>query len=544
MRLCQLFFIGLLSFSILPHTVTGQDRTAADSARAVQAMQKEQQNLMKEMKQLREELNTVKQSSSESGEGNTAKIEELEQRLSVIESRMNTLSAQLQDYGVESQFSEDDWDKEWKEWEEEWDDDFKDWSADTTRGWSKDWSLWDDKEDDEQFDMKQNFFKKYPGNFPWLFPVISRIQESFLRYNRVEGLYIGIAQPKRLYWHSKPVIVSSGSIGYGFLNHRWRYHLGLYLPIYLEDHIIEIGGEGHSFTDSRDEWIIDRDENSVTAFFAREDYMDYFSREGYNINAAWYFRAEGDVNLRATAAYLHDTYRSMERRTNWSLFGGDKVFRENPRINDANINSIALGLGFTTLSSINEREHGWDVNALYETAGGFSKGDYEFSQAVLDVRRYQPLFEHLNLNLRGRMAVSDGTIPIQRAVDLGGVSTLPGYGMKEFTGSHAALFNAEIILRSSIAGDVQGWMKGLMRMTNLIVFFDAGAVNHVQPTVSHDFRNGSIPVSMSESFVLNDWKSDIGIALGSSEGAFRIGAAWRMDRAENPSFILRFTRPF
>ena len=426
---------------------------------------------------------------------------------------------------------------EWDEWDEDWDDD-----VDTT---GSAWSWWDDNGEDEEdpFGLDETFFKKYPGNYPWSFPLTSRLHETFLRYNRVEGLYIGLAQAKRLYWHSQPWLVSTGSLGYGFTNHTWRYSLGLYFPIYLEDMIVEIGAEGHSLTDSKDQWAFDRDENTATALIAREDFLDYFERRGFTASASWYYRGEDALDVRATVGYAHDTYANMNRVTNWSFFGGDKEFRPNPLINPGNLNSLVISGGVNTLADLDVRDHGWDVLLQYEKAGDFAAGDFAFSQVVFDLRRYQPLGEHLNLNLRLRGGMSDGTLPQQRAFELGGPGTLPGYRFKEFSGSSSALVNAEFIVRSTIVGNAKGWARRVLAATNLIFFADAGSVNTASPLVTRGIDNGAYTAEFGDDF-MNEWKSDVGVAIGSADGAFRIGAAWRLDRSESPNLVLRFTRPF
>lgn len=529
-RICLILFFALPLLRTEAQAQT--DPVAEDSLRAMEQIRLEQKELTEELDRLKVELSRLKNSDA-TDEEKQATIEELEQRISKVETRLTTL-----EYNVNPSAPEgDEWENEDEEWEEEWTDE---WEEEDDN-----WSWWqnDDGEED-QFSFDENFFKKYPGNFPWMFPVTSRLHESFFRYNRVEGVYLGIAQPKRLYWHSKPWLVSTASLGYGFANHTWRYSLGLAIPIYLEDQIIEISGEGYSFTDSKDQWSFDRDENSLTAIVAREDYLDYFERRGFNVTAAWHYRGENEVNVRASAAYVHDTYANMNRATNWSLFGGDKVFRPNAVINDGNVNSMVLSAGLTTLTSLETRTNGWEAQFQYEMAGGFAAGDFEFTQLIADIRRYQPLGEHFNFNARFRGGLSDGMLPQQRAFELGGPGTLPGYRFKEFAGSHVMLLNAELILRSSLVANARGWAKNVLHNANIILFANAGSTNNVAPVVTRDMTNGALDVGLSDDAVFDNWKSDVGVALGSSDGNFRIGAAWRLDRSESPNFVLRFSRPF
>ena len=268
----------LLAALLLPSAIaTAQVENAAqDSLQALKEIRAEHARLAEELRTLRVELDTVK-GQAESSERDD-RIEDIERRMEDVQTRLDAIERSIGDGGDDEW---EQWDDEWETWDAESDDEDEE---------STGWKWWSDDDMEDQFDIDDTFFKKYPGNFPWSFPLTSRLHETFLRYNRVEGLYLGIAQAKRLYWHSKPWLVSTGSLGYGFANHTWRYSLGLYFPIYLDDQIIEFGAEGHRVTDSKDQWSFDRDENTLTALVAREDFLDYFERAGFTATAAWYFR--------------------------------------------------------------------------------------------------------------------------------------------------------------------------------------------------------------------------------------------------------------
>jgi len=465
------------------------------------------------------------------------KIVSIEESIESLERRIADPSA-FEDAAVE----EDDWTaEEWESWDEAWED--EDFQADWGDGEYND-------DDDAQFSFKPQIYRKYPGSFGGVFPVDTRLGETIFRYNRVEGVYIGLAQPKRLYWHSKPRVVGAGSIGYGFANHRWRYGLGLYLPLYFSDMILEFGGEGHSFTDSKDQWTVNRDENTFAALLASEDYMDYFSREGFSASVAWHYRGPESLYLRASGAYVHDTYDNMGRRTDWSVFGGNKKFRPQPLINPGNLNSIVFSAAISTTPHVSRELHGWHAQASFESAGGFAGGDSEFRQLIIDIRRFQPVIPYVNVNVRARAGVSDGLLPLQRSLDLGGVGTLPGYRHKEFSGTQAALFNLEFIFRNPVFEDARGWAAELLGGLNLIAFYDAGITDAVDPARilnSSGHMNGAVDAALGYSFLEGRWHSDIGVAVGSADGDTRIGVAWPLTHtglSNGPRFILRLARPF
>jgi hypothetical protein len=400
-------------------------------------------------------------------------------------------------------------------------------------------------DDDES--MGSSLLRRFTESSRWDFPLGTSLAESFIRFNRVEGLYLGIADPKDVCWNSKKMITTNGYVGYGFASHHWRYGGGLYVPFRLNKQIIEVGVEGHSHTDSHDQWRIDRDENSAMAFFAREDFMDYFERGGFSGSVSWYSHLLEKMDMKASLAYVHDTYWSLERNAEWSLFGGDKVFRENPPISEGNLNSFVFMAEMSNTSS-SDPKHGCSFHFKFENAGGMAKGDFDFRQYTIDLRHYQPVFSFLDFNARFLGCASSGTVPLQRSFDLGGPSSLQAFGYKAFSGTHGALVNLELIVKSDISRHSSGWLASLMNHINLILFADAGVTNNVASFTHSQIDYASRAahnVTFSGGFDdMKQWRSDVGFAIGNEGGSFRIGAAWRTDRSEKATLIVRFSRPF
>jgi len=504
---------------------------------------KTKEEIQLELQRLREELEDVKAEldSKKSGELSLEEERDFESRITNIETHIEDLESQLAALNAG-----DEWDlggfgadSSGDEWEK----------PESSSGEFDDWSS-----------LQMDFFRKYPAAFEWPFPMATAFANSFIRYNRVDGFYIGLSKSKRLNWHSKKRIVSTFSLGYAFASHRGRYSAGLYFPFYYKDHIFEVGGEGHLLTDSRDQWMIEDGENSLMAFFAKEDFMDYFQRGGFSAGGSWYYRSPQEVMYRVSVQYIHDTYKEAGKETNWSLFGGDKTFRVNPLANNiayfrqvaGNINSIVVGAGFTSISG-DSRDEGWRGTVTYESAGGTAKGDFEFNQLVADLRRYQPIGEFLQFNARARLGGSEGTVPFQRMFDLGGIGTVPGYRFKHFSGTHLGLINTEFIVKSKIARISDGWFKRITESFNLIFTFDAGMVSMDQglnPAVDGRGLYISAPAPESIFDGISDlmdltWKSSAGIAVGGSDGSYRIGVAWPLNGPDKkPELVIRLASPF
>ncbi|MDZ7374391.1 MAG: BamA/TamA family outer membrane protein [candidate division KSB1 bacterium] len=365
--------------------------------------------------------------------------------------------------------------------------------------------------------------------------------EPVARYNRVEGLFLGIQLPReeglvRDVYH----LLLWGDGGYGFSSKAWRYQLGLERWFRVGDESRDpllrfaIGGEVHDLTETQDEWIIPTLENSLAALFLREDFQDYYRRTG----ASGYLEQKvlGRVTFRAE--YRDDRYYNMpadpEKRkaTDWSVFGGKKRFRPNPLIEEGQLRGAIAQLIVDTRDDREAPDEGWLVQASAEFYGSQMKSDYEFDRFILDLRRYQPLSYAENLDLRLRLGTGRCRLPEQFLFDLGGIGSLRGYRFKELTGDRFFLANAEYRLRPG-ERDFPSLFDGV----NLILFFDAGAAWFA--------RNPSRPEKGWKELTVSRLRSDVGIALSDRRGRVRVSFAKRTDSRAAPVVVtFRLNREF
>lgn len=367
-------------------------------------------------------------------------------------------------------------------------------------------------------------------SMPW-----ETIDENLLfRYNRVEGLFLGLNYPQKYYWNAHRMsLFASG--GYGFKSHRWRGGLGTSQQFGTSETLIEIGVEGHSLTDSRDEWIVDLDENNLSALLFRYDYRDYFAREGISVWTGVYKRWEKS-DLQLQIAFRNDTYESLEKLTNWSVFGTGRIFRDNLPVADGRMQSILSTIHFHSTETRKIMTGGWSVTGSAELAGDAFGGIFDFNSYTLDLRRYQPISRYNNLNIRLRGSSATGEMPPQKQFELGGLGTLPAYRFKEFSGNRLILVNAEYLVNGKMFDEVEFFPSWLLRNVNLILFADAGYLTSVSGN-SGAFDGFE---ALSKKTLLSDW----GVGVGTRDAKLRLGFAWRTDEAGPPMVFLRINRPF
>ena len=365
---------------------------------------------------------------------------------------------------------------------------------------------------------------------------LSTVENFMFRYNRVEGLFLGFGSEKRYYWDGYRDFSSWGSIGYGFKSKGWRYNLGIARQFPVgEGHLLELAVEGHRLTDTRDHWLIGLGENNAAAFLIHEDYRDYFYRAGWGVSTSYTVQRDG-ITSQFKVEYLADKYLSMENKTEWSLFGGDKVFRLNPGIDPGKMRSILVSAGFGTVDQRMYGQEGWSIFGSAEFAEESFGGDFGFRQYLADIRRYQPLSRYDNINLRLRVGTSEGFVPFQRLYELGGLSTIQVMPFKAMAGNRMVLANAEYIVNGDLLHDIDFWPSWLMRGVNFIFMGDAGWTRTMSQTATFDEGFGELQ--------FKQFRSDLGVGVGNRSGTFRIAYLWATDGTSASRWIFRFARPF
>lgn len=355
------------------------------------------------------------------------------------------------------------------------------------------------------------------------------------RFNRVEGMFLGLQLPSVSQWlRNEQHFAIFGHGGYGFKNKEWRYQIGLQ-RWFGDVNRFTVGTEAHRLTDTQDEWVISSLENSLAALFLKEDFQDFYRREGFSVFASQNFSPV----LQLRGEYRRDEFVNMANKNNWALFGNKKKYRPNPLALPAQVKQLDLGtlVGHVTIDSRNDRcspDKGWYIDAMAEISGQYVQSDQEFERFILELQHYQPIGWNENLNIRLRAGTSTGTLPPMYWYDLGGISTLAGYRYKEFTGNRMVLGNLEYVLRTSSMPHLD---LLFLNSFNLILFVDSGYAWFAKD--ENTYKQGSEPAQIAatesmlegfDSLDLGKLKTNVGIGLASEDDDFRINFAKRTDR--------------
>ncbi len=348
-----------------------------------------------------------------------------------------------------------------------------------------------------------------------------------MRYNRVDGLYLQLGLDTD--WKRPASLRFFARGGYAFKGEAWRYEIGLERWLQLGPVRLTLGIRNYDLTHTEDEWLLPTVENSAAAFFFREDFMDYYRLTGTSLHLTTDLFQRLTVEL----AYLTDEHESLRRRTNWSLFGGDKKFRGNPPVIEGAVHSLLVRLGYDTRDDFMEPAGGFLIESVYEKAGEGFGGDFDFERVLLDVRRYLYLTRHENLDIRFRMGSSAGALPVQMAFDLGGLGSLRGYKHKEFKD-----FNRMVLGNLEYRLGFGRLSSGRLEDYQIIPFYDLGLAWSSNDT-------GSLTAGFDQ-LRADGLKTSVGIGFSTgADDRLRINLARRLDDRDEPlSVTVRVHRIF
>jgi cytoskeletal protein CcmA (bactofilin family) len=298
-------------------------------------------------------------------------------------------------------------------------------------------------------------------------------------YTRVDGLTLGAVLQNRTNLFPIPRFYLQGD--YSWKRDRWMYEFSLEQPV-IGPFFLTVGGSIYDKTDTFDGELVTDGENFLTAAFLKREYRDYFDRRGatgfvaihpYCVLDPRSMKSpsghEGEHMLKFY--YLADVYRPLETRAHTALFRKDAEFARNPR----NPETIQIGFdedGDLSADKIEVTAMGGeyeldtrdcnkttDSGVWIRLGGEWARrtwgGDLEYDRWTGDVRHYHRISPKQKVAFRVKAGVLDlidedscASVPgveyfFPKQFYVGGVGTLPGYGFKQFQGTHMLLANVE-----------------------------------------------------------------------------------------------------
>lgn len=341
-----------------------------------------------------------------------------------------------------------------------------------------------------------------------------------LDYNRVDRLRVGWgyeAQDLTSRWPR-----AGARLEYAFQRERVLYGFQVEQPI-VDPERFAAGFSVSRRTDHNDLQQVPDVENSFALLFGRQDYRDYFEREGGGV----YVSARMPGITTFSVHFRKDEYRSLglDRGTR-SFFQRDRKLRDNPAIDPGEARTISWRLeqrGHTSTRLRAGFYHWIDL----ERAGHGRGGEFEYTRLLADLRGVIRLSPATTLAMRIAAGHGvEGTIPAQRIFVAGGVDGLRAHAFGTYRGNQMLLTQTEYTI-------------GLWRLRS--DFFQGGLHAIAFLDMGRAWQNDAHRWDAGR----QRFAADGGIGLGTAEDNLRIYVAKNLHEPDSDAVVsFRLKRPF
>ncbi|MDZ7806814.1 MAG: hypothetical protein U5K71_06835 [Gracilimonas sp.] len=356
---------------------------------------------------------------------------------------------------------------------------------------------------DTNFYTESNFGVKNP--IYSAFPV-----NSMLRYNRVDGLFIGYQEDKMEWNNSSFLDIEDvdlhGLIGFSTGLGNIQYSLGAEKSIGDDRKWWLVGGEFYNSTSTEDYWRTGIFENSVSSLMSGFDYLDYQQNEGFGL----YTLLKPVRNLELGLAYNDQIVNTVEQQTDFSIFNRFSNWRPNPAV-DSQFDRIGqqyLTVGITLnpygIRSNSTLQTTLSAKAELANLNGFDN-DFRYNSYQAEAKSYLRLDKSTLLKWRLMAGSITGTAPDYKNFALGGIGSLRAFGYKMMKGNQMLLSNLELEFGNSRNNGNQ-WPD--LSNTSISVFMDSGYSNFNPEHIAADNPLDHFDI------VFSDLSHNIGMGLG------------------------------
>ena len=379
------------------------------------------------------------------------------------------------------------------------------------------------------------------------FPMLRYID---IRYNRVEGLFIGGSYKYVSGGTMRGIAISSSgeitnysdksgwsvstAAGYGISDKIFKWRFGGEYPLDKKNTIeagLDVYKDIAHFPDGD---FYPSILNSIFSLFGRNDYRDYYMAYGWGAH----------LNVRPfdqtsfMLAFQSDKETTLQNNTDFAVLSFGNNFRINPPITEGQMRSLQLKLyygadkGPLNIVPVNAVE----LSAEYSSPSLISS-DFDFGRYSIAGSYFFPTFltSYLlppQLNLMFAAGTSSGTLPLQRDFVLDSqLGRFAPFGVlrtaypREFTGDRFAMISVEHNFRS-----VPFLMLGIPFL------YKSGIEFLVDATAAQSWLNGN---SMT-----NGWYYEAGIGIGKIFGIIRADVTYRISNPHGVFFTIGISSLF
>ena len=351
-------------------------------------------------------------------------------------------------------------------------------------------------------------------------PAFAFLSYLDLRFNRVEGMFLGLRYSRDSLISSR--LTLSGSAGYGFVDKRTNVRLGTALSL-DSGRKWKIGIEGYRGTENiPDAGYYPSLAIALASLMNKEDYRDYYYAAGWSA----FLEVLPMRRLSLRMEYRNEDQSSAIKGTDFSIFEKNKPFRTNPLIDEGTMRTIGIGirygddpvpLGLVATNSVALEIQHSDPSLL---ASRFDFTRLLFlGEARINTYASRLLFPPV-LNMKLSAGAVTGTVPVQRVFSLesryDGVAplgVLRAGGLKEFTGKRFVALTVEHNFRSTP-----------FLICNIPYLYRNSIELILYGTVAQTWSSSALPFGATT----NGWYSEAGVGISRILSFFRFDITYRI----------------
>jgi hypothetical protein len=355
-------------------------------------------------------------------------------------------------------------------------------------------------------------------------PLFSYLGHADVRFNRVEGLFLGANVREDSVTNRLALF---GSAGYAFSDKRPKFSLGAELFLDARRKY-SAGIEGFRGLDHiPDEGFYDDFAILGGTLLSKQDYRDYYYSEGWRM----WIGGKPASRVSFRLEYRNEDQSTAAHTTNYSLLERDEVYRPNPPISDGTMRSLMLSARYgdepVALGLIARDFAELDVE---HSSRGVLSSAFDFTRAIVrgevHLKTYsQRLMFAPTLSLRLTAGATSGTVPTQRIFSLesrydgfGPLGVLRGGSVKEFSGHRFILLSIEHNFRNTP-----------VLMTGIPFLYRSGIELIAHATFARSWSSSPLPFGGTT----NGWYSEAGLGLSRIFGLFRLDYTYRFAHPRN-----------
>jgi hypothetical protein len=353
-------------------------------------------------------------------------------------------------------------------------------------------------------------------------PAFEFLSYADVRFNRVEGLFLGLKFARDSVFSSDLTLTGSG--GYGFSDQKPKFRLGA--SFFLDAaRKWKIGAEGYKGIDHiPDEGYYPSFVIALASVLNKSDYRDYHYVRGWRA----FVEAKPLWRLSLRMEYKNEDESTAVNGTGFSVFEKNTLFRLNPPIQDGTMRSLNVmmhygderapfGLVPATFAEL-EIEH---------SNPNFLSSSYDFTRAMVRgearINTYSSrLLFPPTLNIKLTAGLATGSVPPQRIFSLesrydgvGPLGVLRGGGVKEFSGQRFVAVTIEHNFRSTP-----------FLMLNIPYLYRNSIEVILYGTAAQTWSSKTLPFGVTT----NGWYSEAGIGISRILTLFRFDVTYRIAR--------------